>query len=253
MNTTKIITLIILSFGLFLTSCSENNTPVKILLAGDSTMQDVNRNDSTKLDWGWGQVFPRYFNDNVEIINFAKGGRSTRSFTEEGRWDKLMEEADKGTYIFIQFGHNDASKNKPERYTTHEQYREFLHKFITEARQKEAIPILVTPVSRRKFKDHEFVYAHGEYPVIVKEVAQEMNVPLIDLEEKSARLISQLGDEQSKELFIHLAPGINSVYPEGKKDDTHFSEKGAMSVAGLVIDGIKELKLKPITRNLKKE
>ncbi|MDE5814746.1 MAG: DUF3553 domain-containing protein, partial [Alistipes sp.] len=79
---------------------------VKVLLAGDSTMQDVNHEKNT--DWGWGQVLPRFFNDKVEVVNFAKGGRSSRTFIEEGRWDKLLAQADKNAYVFIQFGHNDA-------------------------------------------------------------------------------------------------------------------------------------------------
>ncbi len=234
-------------------SCLQPATDVRLFLAGDSTVQDVNRKDSTKLDWGWGQVLPRFFNENVTVVNMAKGGRSSRSFTEEGRWDKLISEVRKGDFVMIQFGHNDASINKPERYTCPEQYRRFLQKFVTETREKEATPILITPVSRRKFEHGKFVHSHGVYPQIVREVAEEMDVPLIDLEEESAEVIAKLGPDQSQELFIHLEPGISSVYPEGKNDDTHFSEKGALEMAQLVVGNLKRLHLKPLYQNLLKK
>lgn len=231
-------------------SCSRPTTGVKLFLAGDSTVQDVNRKDSTKLDWGWGQVLPRFFNENVTVVNMAKGGRSSRSFTEEGRWDKLIAEVNKGDYVMIQFGHNDASVNKPERYTSPEQYRRFLQKFVTDVREKKGIPVLITPVSRRNFKKDEFVHSHGVYPQIVREVAKEMRVPLIDLEEESAELIAGLGPDASRKLFIHVDPGESPAYPDGKHDDTHFSEKGALEMAQLVVNDVKSLRLKPLSRNL---
>lgn len=227
---------------------NESKRKVKVLLAGDSTMQDVDH--SRSLDWGWGQLLPCFFDDSIEVVNFAKGGRSTRTFTEEERWDKLIAEAQEGDYVFIQFGHNDASKNKPDRYTPIEQYREYLIKFVTEARKKGATPILVTPVSRRKFSKGVFADSHGEYPVVVKEVAKSMDVLLIDLQAKSAKLVSSLGDEPSKELYMYLEPGVSPIAPEGKKDDTHFTKYGASKIAGLIIEGINELELEPLQKAL---
>jgi len=225
---------------------AEKNRKVKVLLAGDSTMQDVDH--SKNLDWGWGQLLPCYFDDSIEIINFAKGGRSTRSFTEEGRWDKLIAEAGNGDYVFIQFGHNDAAENKPERYTPIDQYRKYLEKFITESREKGTTPILVTPVTRRKFKDGKLIGGHGEYTATVKSVAKDMNVLMIDLEAKSSALVLSFGEEKSKEIYMHLEPGIYELAPEGKTDNTHFSRYGAYKIAGLIIEGINELKLEALQK-----
>lgn len=233
----------------YLYSEEQKGKKVKVLLAGDSTMQDVNHEKNT--DWGWGQVLPRFFNEEVEILNFAKGGRSSRTFTEEGRWDKLMAKADRNSYVLIQFGHNDASLKKPDRYTSPEDYKKYLIKFVNEAKSKGAIPVLVTPVSRRKFKKGVFCDSHGVYPEIMKEVARTENVLLIDLQAKSAAAISKQGDENSKRWFNYVAAGTNPIVPAGKSDDTHFSETGAMQMASLVVEGIRELKLKELIQKLK--
>jgi lysophospholipase L1-like esterase len=223
---------------------------VKILLAGDSTMQDTNRDKN--LDWGWGQVFPRFFNDSVSILNFAKGGRSTRTFIEEGLWDDLMAEAAPGDYVFIQFGHNDASQKKPDRYTPPDRYRQFLEKFVAEALAKDVHPVLVTPVAQRKFKNGQLIAnTHGPYPAVVKEVAAKNGVPLIDLQEKSVKLIRQYSEEESKKIFVYVAPGESRLFPEGKGDDTHFSQFGAMQMANLIAEGIKELNISELIKFLR--
>lgn len=234
----------------YLYSGEQNGKKVKVLLAGDSTMQDVNHEKNT--DWGWGQVLPRFFNEEVEILNFAKGGRSSRTFVEEGRWDKLMSKADKDSYVFIQFGHNDASLKKPDRYTSPEDYKKYLTKFVTEAKSKGVTPVLITPVSRRKFKKGVFSDSHGVYPDVVKEVARTENVLLIDLQAKSAAVISKQGDEPSKQWFNYVVAGTNPIVPDGKNDDTHFSEVGAMKIASLVVEGMRELNMKELVQNLKR-
>jgi lysophospholipase L1-like esterase len=223
---------------------------IRVLLAGDSTMQDTNHDKNA--DWGWGQVFPRFFGDSVAIRNFAKGGRSTRTFIEEGLWDKLLAEADTGDCVFIQFGHNDASQKKPDRYTPPEQYRANLLRFVREARERGACPVLLTPVTHRKFKGGTPVAnTHGPYPDIVRQVASETGAPFIDLQAMSVRLLALYGDTASRALYIHIAPGQSALFPEGKTDDTHFSEQGAMQIAGLVAESIRRQKLNPLDRFLK--
>jgi DNA sulfur modification protein DndE len=103
---------------------------------------------------------------------------------------------------------------------------------------------LLTPIVRRKFNEkEELVDTHGEYPAVVKEVAKELKVPLIDINSSSQNLVSELGVEGSKAIYLHIEPGKYKSIPDGKKDDTHFSEFGATKMAGLVVDGIKEWKL----------
>ena len=253
MNDIRKTVLLLLTFGLFSWAVAEGpnaDGKVKVLMAGDSTMQDVDHQKNP--DWGWGQVFPRYFNEEVEVINLARGGRSTRTFIEEGRWDTLIGQAGEGDYIFIQFGHNDSSEAHPDRYTPPADYKANLVRFVSEAREKGAIPILVTPVMRRNFDENgEFYDVHGVYPSLVKEVAGEMTVTCIDLQEMSKWLIINHGVEGSVRLFMNVAPGEHPCCPEGRKDNTHFSEYGAMKIAGLIVDGLKAVKATPLTDHLK--
>lgn len=212
---------------------------IKIFLAGDSTMS--NKETKAYPETGWGMPFVYFWDSSVTVINRAKNGRSTKTFISEGLWKSIYNEAGKGDYVFIQFGHNDESKAKVERYTTPDEYKDNLRKFVNEARSKKAIPVLLTPVSRRKFKDGKAVETHEEYSPLVKEVAAELNVPLIDLDAKSRELYQQFGEENSRLLFLQLAPGEHPNYPQGKTDNTHFNELGARKIAEIVLSEIKAL------------
>ena len=162
------------------------NRPVHIFMAGDSTMADKlfykNVTDSMTgdisqeifLERGWGQLLPEFFSENVIVKNIAQNGRSTRRFIEEGWWDKLIKDVQKGDYVVIQFAHNDGAFDKPDRYTTPEDYRKNLIRFIDETRARGANPIICTAVMRRKFDSAgKLIDTHGVYPVISREVAKE--------------------------------------------------------------------------------
>ncbi|MDL2323056.1 rhamnogalacturonan acetylesterase [Bacteroidales bacterium OttesenSCG-928-A17] len=259
----KTIRLLILS-SLFLCFACNNNRPVHIFLAGDSTMadKDIYRSiydsiagDSIRDVWperGWGMLLPEFFNDQIIIENHAKNGRSTRSFRYEGRWDSLMHKVQKGDYVVIQFGHNDGSEAKVERYATPIEYQWNLDVFIREVKEKGGIPILCTPVVRRKFDEKSnFVDTHGIYPDIVRETAQKHQIVLIDMYEKSKELLIQTGEEASKELFMHIPPGYTNILPNGLEDNTHYQEKGARLTASLFIEGLTENNITDITRYLK--
>ncbi len=157
---------------------------IKIFLIGDSTMADKPLADNPER--GWGQMFPMFFNDQVQIENYAKNGRSTKSFIDEGRWKTVYEKLQPGDYVFIQFGHNDEKKNDSLRYAEpHTAYKANLLKFINESKEKGAIPILITPVARRKFdENNKLEKTHGEYPDVVREIAKTDNIALIDLEKE---------------------------------------------------------------------
>ena len=197
--------------------------------------------------------FVYFFDSTVTIENRAKNGRSTKTFISEKLWESVEGSLNEGDYVFIQFGHNDESKEKVDRYTTPDAYKANLIKFITESRNKKAIPILITPVSRRYFDTlGNIKETHKEYSSIVREVAKATNTPVIDLDEKSRVLFQQIGKENSKLLFNYLEPNEHPNYPTGKKDDTHFSELGARKVAELVLSAIKELHLELENRIIKK-
>jgi DNA sulfur modification protein DndE len=219
--------------------CLKKERPV-LRLIGDSTMADKPADIPER---GWGQLFPQFFKPEIKVVNYAKNGRSTKSFIQQGLWANVLADLKKGDYIFIQFGHNDAKISDTTRYAeAHTAYRANLIRYVTECRAKKANPILITPVARRYFSDAGVLEdAHGAYPGVVKEVAALYKVPLIDLHASSMRLLSELGPEKSERLFMRVPPGLFKALPDGKSDNTHFMEEGAAAVARLVIGGLQEL------------
>ncbi len=149
---------------------------------------------------GWGEKIGQYFDEKkVKIDNRAMNGRSTRTFISEGRWQKIVDDLRRGDYVFIEFGHNDESKEKVDRYTPPEDFKKNLEKFILEVRAKKAIPILLTPVMRRKFNvDGNFVDTHGEQPDLTRKVTKDLKVPLIDMHRASEKVLKDLGAEKSR-------------------------------------------------------
>ncbi|MDO7853991.1 glycosyl hydrolase family 28 protein [Hymenobacter convexus] len=212
----------------------------QIFLVGDSTMAD--KPDLTKPERGWGMEFGQYFDGNVVIRNTAVNGRSTKSFYREGRWAKVLEGLKPGDWVFIQFGHNDSKLDDSVRAAPAQTtYRQFLTRFVQEAKAKGANPVLLTPVGRRYFDDKgQRKDDHGEYPGVVREVAKAQKVPLIDLHEQSWKMYSQLGEAGTRPLFWSYQNGYyqpNPV-PPAKNDNTHFSEYGATRVAQLVAEDV---------------
>ena len=158
-----------------------------------------------------------------------------------------MKEIQPDDFLFIQFGHNDQKSYGTEPYTT---FQSNLTEYITGARAKGAYPLLITPVHRRKFNEDGILEnTLGEYPEAMMELAEKLDVPLIDLWSKTRKLYEELGVEGSKKLFTIFAPNEQPNYPDGIIDNTHFSEHGAKEVGKLVIEGIRELRL-PIEKYL---
>lgn len=234
----------ILFFGsIFLLSFAvAEKKKIKIFLAGDSTI--AIKDTKAFPETGWGMPFVQFWDSTVTVVNKAKNGRSTKTFLSEGLWKSIMDEAKEGDYVIIQFGHNDESVEKKERYSTPDTFKMNLARFIKETRGKKATPILFTPVSRRKFdKDGNAVETHKEYSALTREVAKEQSVLFIDLDEKSRALYQQFGPENSKLLFLQLQPGEHPNYPEGKNDNTHFNELGARLIAQIVLKELKGLNI----------
>lgn len=232
-------------FVLFAAACVSfgQKRPITIFLAGDSTM--AAKLPEKRPETGWGEMLGQHFKDGtVRIENRAANGRSTKTFISEGKWRSIIDDLKKGDYVFIQFGHNDSSKDKGERYTPLEDYRRNLVRFVEEVRYMGGQPILLTPVVRRRFdKEGKFYNTHGEYPGIVRSVAKEQKVTLIDMQELSEKVIVRYGVEESRKLFLQLKPGENANYPKGIEDNTHFSPLGADEMAKLAVDGIKASKV----------
>nr|WP_315203919.1 rhamnogalacturonan acetylesterase [uncultured Flavobacterium sp.] len=234
--------LLFLSFCISMSCLGQKTT---IYTIGDSTMADkIKPNDNPET--GWCQVLPSFFDLNqVYIDNRAVNGRSTKSFINEKRWDSVYNSLKPGDYVFIQFGHNDAKVADSTRYTNpHTTYRHNLIRFVTETRAKGAIPILFSSIARRNFNEQGvLIGTHGEYPLEVRLVAQEYQVPFIDLEYFSEQLEQSYGVEKSKELHLFFKAGEHPYYPEGKSDDTHLSRNGATEIATIAVRELKKLNL----------
>ncbi len=233
----------------------------RVWLIGDSTVADY----SLEKDYhakrypimGWGQVFQPFMssdslklirhlvrNDSVIVEDRARGGRSTRSFFEEGRWADIYNRLSPGDLVLIQFGHNDASVNKGERYTSLSGYQEFLRLYVNQSREKGAIPILVTPVARNyPWKEGRLGNTHGDYPAAMRGVASATGARLIDLTALSIDFFTGKGkDYVTTTYFMNFPPGIYAGYPDGSSDNTHFQPAGAAAVAQLVFSAMKEMK-----------
>jgi len=223
---------------LLLMSLAPDQKKIKIFLAGDSTMSI--KAEKNFPETGWGMPFIHFWNENLMVVNKAKNGRSTKTFLSEGLWKQIMDEATAGDYVFIQFGHNDEVKSKVNSYTTPEEFTSNLRKYIGDAREKKMIPVLMTPVARRKFDAAgKIEQTHQEYSALVLKVAAEEKLLFIDLDAQSMQLYQQFGVENSKLLFCQLKPGEHPNYPDGKDDNTHFNELGARLIAQLVLKEIR--------------
>jgi len=215
----------------------------RVFLIGDSTMADKPLAGHPEV--GWGQMFPVFFKPGVTIENHAKNGRSTKSFIDQGLWAAVLERLQPGDNVFIQFGHNDSKKDDSLRYAEpHTTYKQNLIRFVREARAKGAVPVLLTPVNRRNFKNGVFVDKHGDYPAVVREVAREERVQLIDMHAKSKTVFEAAGEEGSKKYFLMSVPkGVYKALPGGKADNTHFTKFGAIEMAKLAAEGLRETPL----------
>ena len=221
-----------------------------LFLAGDSTMAD--KPDLAHPERGWGQLFRELVLPPLLFENRAVNGRSTKSFRDEGRWDAIVEALVPGDWVVIQFGHNDEKAADPTRFTEPEgEFRANLERFVRETRARGGHPVLATPIVRRRFDDHgAFVDSHGEYPRVVREVAAEEGVPLLEMEDATRALVSSYGVERSRSLYLHFASGEHPQLPDGLHDDTHLSEVGARLVAELAAREIARNRL-PLVRYLK--
>ena len=249
MNQNKSRKLLFVAALLMLSGFAPLSSPITVYLIGDSTMSI--KQIKAYPETGWGMPFAHFFNESVTVDNRAQNGRSTRTFIEEKRWQPIADGLREGDYVFIQFGHNDEVPTK-KSYTPEADYRANLIRFITESRAKKAIPVLITPVARRQFSEAGKIEGtHPVYSELVRTVANEYRIPLIDLDTQSQQVLQQFGVENSKLLFLQLAPGEHPNYPEGREDNTHFNELGARRMAELVLANIKSLNLELADRIVK--
>ena len=261
-QTIRLLTVTAAMLLLFVAAADEKTTTIFII--GDSTAanKDISKG---KLERGWGMALQCYFDDNIRIDNHAVNGRSSLSFINEGRWDKVLEKLKPGDYVIIQFGHNDEKPKATVHTDPGSTFDYNLAKFVRETREHGGIPVLMNSVVRRNFlvnapenDDDEklrtstfkdgvkmvegdtLIDTHGLYRVAPRDVATRMNVHFVDANQITHDLEQGLGTEASKRLHMWFLPGTEPTEPNGKQDNTHYNVYGAHQVARLLADALCE-------------
>lgn len=239
---------------------------VTVFMIGDSTMANKPL-DKENQERGWGQMLPIYFEGAIKIDNHAVNGRSSKSFIDEGRWEKVREQIRPGDYVIIQFGHNDEKIKSPDRYTIPgSTFDENLKKFVNETREKGGTPILMNSIVRRNFPANGIAAAqtddrqktwkkglenypaegdtlmdtHGDYRLAPRNVAEEMGVVFIDMNTLTHELVQGLGTESSKALYMWMPVGKYEFAPNGRIDNTHLTVYGGIVVSRLAVNALAE-------------
>ena len=216
---------------------------MKIICLGDSTMQ---YNDETTFPQvGWPQALKNYLKEGVELLNFAKNGRSTKTFMEYGHFSEALNAMDKDSIVLIEFGHNDGHTQDPERFTRPDyEYRDNLLYMIEQCKKTGAYVLLLTPIYRRWFLEDGSMdmSCHKGYREAMLKVAKDSNTDIIDMTVLTRDELIRLGDEKSKGLFMNFPKGVYANYPEGMDDNTHLRMKGAEMISKLFIEQIKNNK-----------
>ena len=216
-----------------------NNNNITVYIVGDSTACEYGYDENYAVPRaGWGMYVQNFLPDNMSVVNLALGGRSSKSFTSEENYTKLKENLKEGDYLLIQFGHNDAKKSTDEdiknRYTdpegdieTEGSFKNSLYEnYIKLAEEKKAVPVLISPVSRRKFDEEgKITDSHGLYDDAVRELAEETGVKFVDMTKETEEIYNFFGSELTK--IFHAA------YKDKSKgiDNTHFNSFGAICMA----------------------
>ena len=201
-----------------------HGAPVRIVLTGDSTVA---------LGGGWGAAFCSMMTPNVECVNLAKNGRSSKSYYDEGLWKDVLSR--KPDYILIQFGHNDMPGKGPLRETDPDTtYAANMCRYIEEARGVGAQPVIVTSLSRRSYQDGKLVQDLKAYADAAKHVAAAADVPVIDLNAQSVKLLETMTQEQADQFDAATHPDARDKGP----DRTHLNAAGAAAFGRMVADGL---------------
>ncbi|WP_090388607.1 rhamnogalacturonan acetylesterase [Niabella drilacis] len=222
-----------------------------LYIIGDSTVKNGSGKGADAL-WGWGSLIGHYFDTaKIEVQNHAIGGRSSRTFITDGRWEIILKKLRKGDYVLMQFGHNDGSPlddtarargtirgigdESAEIYNpirkmneTVYTYGYYMRKFVNDAKAKGAVPIICSPVPRNNFKAGKVQRGSQDYGLWAKQVAEQTGAFFIDLNQRIADQYDRMGQD-----------AVDKFFP---KDHTHPNLEGSTLNAEMVVSGVKALK-----------
>jgi pectinesterase len=247
------------AFALLMFTAAQQQKQTTIFIIGDSTAakKDLSKGSPER---GWGMALQCFFDDAFVVVdNHAVNGRSSKSFIDEGRWQKVLDKMQPGDIVIIQFGHNDE-KPQPARHTDPgSTFDANLAKYVNDTRAKGGIPVLMNAVVRRNFakkdvkndddealrnttfkdganikEDDILKDTHGLYAVAPRNVADSLHCLFVDANRITHELEQSLGVEGSKKLHMWYKPGEHPAIPDGKQDNTHYNYYGAHQVAGLL-------------------
>lgn len=210
----------------------------QLFILGDSTA--AHKEFHKKPESGWGEWIEHELIE-IRVFNLAQNGRSSKSFFLENRHEMMEETLQKQDICLIQFGHNDQKKEDLHRYTTRDEYQGYLKRFVDLIKQKEAIPILLSSITRRHFIEGLInKNTLGEYPSYMKEFAEKEGIIFINMFQITQSYLQLIGEEASKKLYLHLKPSEHENYPHGVTDDTHLNEFGAKFIARMIVNELKK-------------
>lgn len=232
---------IALIFVLLAGTSAQEKSSKKIFLIGDSTVSDWKPESYYPLT-GWGQVLHFFFDSAVQVRNEAISGRSAKSFYND-HWAPVRDSIGEGDYVFIQFGINDAQSEDPARYSEpFGGFQDYLTLFVEESQARGAFPVLVSSVRRNAWNETvppTLYPAYHDYPVATRELAGELGVSLVDIDQLSIPVLEDMGpDYTGTFLYMNIAAGDYPRWPDGRSDNVHFQEMGAIEMARIVVEDI---------------
>ena len=213
---------------------------MKIFICGDSTAASYAPERAPIT--GWGQVLGEFI-PGANVVNKAMGGRSTKSFLSEGRLVAIEKDIQPGDLLLIQFTHNDTSDLVWRHTDPHTSFAANLEIFVDTARMHGAIPVLMTPIPRRYWRNGELIDAHGEYPDAIRRVAMRKGVPLLEITLEGMQALREMGEEATRPLYMNFDADLYPAYLDGSKDDTHTQRAGAELYARITADLLKKQNL----------
>lgn len=213
---------------------------MRIFVCGDSTAASYQ--EAQKPFTGWGEVLGELL-PGTEVVNHAMAGRSSKSFLAEGRLLEVEMALEKGDLMLIQFTHNDWSDLVWRHTDAHTSFAAHLALYAETARGRGAIPVLLTPIPVRSWQDGQLIDLHGAYPEVIRRIAREKGIPLIDVHQAGREALLALGEEASSPLYMQVEPGLYPAFPDGAKDNVHTQRAGALLYARIVAEGLKAHRL----------
>lgn len=242
---------------LCLTSGKKQTT---VFVIGDSTAAEK-KDPAIHPERGWGMMLQGFFDEDILVRNHAVNGRSSKSFMNEGRWQKVLNEINPGDYVVIQFGHNDEKTGADRHTDPGSTFDAYLTQYVNETRARGGIPVLMNSVVRLNFfrqvdttvddeslrnttysdetiNSDTLVDTHGAYRDVPRQLAKTLGVAFVDANQITHDLEQSMGVIGSRKLHMWYKPGEVASIPEGRHDNTHYNVYGARRVAALLSEAL---------------